>query len=456
MKRWSSRLVLGAFGLVACAIWARPLAAQGVTTAAVQGTVTSRDRGMPVENAVVTLTNTSTGQRFQAVTRSGGRFVLENVPPGGPYTIEARAIGFEAGRKTEVRLSLGQRFTADFVLAPQVVQLEDLTISGTVDPLINTGRTGAAQTISEHTIQNIPLLGRNFTDLILTTPQVTPAQGGGRSVGGQNNRFNTIQIDGGVNNDIFGLAASGTPGGQANAKPISLEAVQEFQVLIAPFDVRQGSFSGGLLNAITKSGTNEFHGSLFGALQSQDLVGVDTAGASISAFNIKQFGGTVGGPIIRDRLHFFVAADIQKKDTPFNGQDITEPTTGISQAKVDSVVNILKNQYGFDPGTGAAPVLGQPDNNLFAKLTYQIGVNNSIELSHNYVNASSDEFFRNSTRNPASPSATTTMRDGFMLSNSGYTFKTKTNSTRLKWTSIFANRYSNELSDRPADRARSP
>lgn len=444
MKSCYRRLIGAGIGLVSLVFVASPLLAQGVTTAALQGTVMSQDRA-PLANAIVTVLNTSTGQRLQAVTRSNGRYVLENVPAGGPYVIEVRAIGFEAGRKTDITLALGQRFTADFSLTPTVVQLEELTITATVDPLINTGRTGPAQTISNKTIETLPLLGRNFTDLVLAAPNVVPTSTGGRSVGGQNNRFNTIQIDGGVNNDVFGLAASGTPGGQADAKPLSLEAVQEFQVLIAPFDVRQGSFSGGLLNAITKSGTNEFRGSVFGYLQSQDLVGVDTANKEINAFNVKQYGATIGGPIIRDKLHFFAAADLQSRKSPFNGQDLSEPTTGISQAKVDSVRNILQSQYGFDPGTGGAPTLEKPDKNFFGKLTWQLGVNNTIEVSHNYVDASSDEFIRNSKRNPANPSSTTTMRDGYELSNSGYTFSSKTNSTRAKWSRVFSDRFSNEL-----------
>ncbi|MGE3526959.1 MAG: carboxypeptidase-like regulatory domain-containing protein, partial [Gemmatimonadales bacterium] len=145
MKSCYRRLIGAGIGLVSLVFVASPLLAQGVTTAAVQGTVMSQDRA-PLANAIVTVLNTSTGQRLQAVTRSNGRYVLENVPAGGPYVIEVRAIGFEAGRKTDITLALGQRFTADFSLTPSVVQLEELTITATVDPLINTGRTGPAQT----------------------------------------------------------------------------------------------------------------------------------------------------------------------------------------------------------------------------------------------------------------------------------------------------------------------
>src|SRR5262249_46173146 len=158
---------------------------------------------------------------------------------------------------------LGQRYLQDFQLKQQVVTLEELTVVAATNPLINSGRTGAAQIVNDTVIQRYPLLGRNFTDLIRTSPHVMA----GTSFAGQNNRFNNMMIDGGINNDLFGLSSGGTPGGSAGARPLSVEALQEFQMMVAPFDVRLGSFSGGLVNAITKTGTNQFHGSLFGYAQ---------------------------------------------------------------------------------------------------------------------------------------------------------------------------------------------
>src|SRR5205085_5697250 len=139
------------------------------------------------------------------------------------------------------------------------------------DVLADKGRAGPASALKAAAITELPLQGRNFGDLLNTDPRVTGNSAVGTSIGGQNNRFNNIQIDGGANNDLFGLASSGTPGGQSNAKPLSLEAVQEFNIQVAPFDVRMGSFAGGLVNAITKSGTNDFHGTLFGYYTGKSL-----------------------------------------------------------------------------------------------------------------------------------------------------------------------------------------
>ncbi len=398
--------------------------AQGPTSAALTGVIT-REGGQPVEAANVSLTNTSTGARLATTTRANGRYNFENVPPGGPYTIDVRGIGFQPATKTGIRLTLGQRQVEDFELQQQVVVLEELAVTAATNPLINTGRTGAAQTVSGETIRRMPSLGRNFTDLIRTSPQVLL----GSSVGGQNGRFNAIQIDGGVNNDIFGLASSGTPGGSAGAKPISLEAIQEYQVLVAPFDVRQGSFSGGLVNGITRSGTNEFHGSVFGYLQRPDLVGKDTAGVKISEFDIKQYGATFGGPIIRDRLHFFLSADLQTSTTPFVGLEADDPETGITSTVANRVRQILQDRYGFDPGGIEAPQnLNQPDKNFFGKLNAQLGGGSQLELSYNYTQASRDNFIRG-TRNLAD-------RDGWQLSNSGYQIANKTHSVRSKFSTV--------------------
>lgn len=403
-----------------------PAIAQGVTSAAVSGTI-SREGGGPIEGAVVQITNTATGARMQMATGASGRYLFENVQVGGPYTLQARAIGFEATTKTGIMLTLGQRLIENFTLRASVVTLQELAVEGAVNPLINANRTGPAQMISDTAISRLPLLGRNFTSLLNVSPQVSPTSTGGLSIGGQNNRFNTIQIDGGVNNDVFGLAASGTPGGGAGAKPLSIEALKEFQILVAPFDVRQGSFSGGLVNGVTKSGTNTWSGSLFGYTQRPSLVGKDTAGAEVADFDIKQYGGTLGGPIIRDRLHFFAAADLQSSATPFTGNNVSDPTIGITQATIDRVRNALINRYGFDPGGSDEPIIQRPDKNFFGKLSWTVN-NGLVELSHNYVDAGDDNLNR------------TTLdridRDGFILSNSGYTFASTTNSTRLKYTGL--------------------
>jgi len=381
----------------------RPSPAQGITSAAMAGRVAD-DGGQPVPAATVSLNSASTGVHYTTRSAADGRYVFENVQVGGPYTIEVRALGFEPARVTGLTLTLGQRFAQSFTLKRSAVELAAVSVVGESDPLHTTARTGAATFISDSTLRNLPTISRSFTDFIRTVPQVSASISGDEpSIDGQNNRFNNIQIDGGVNNDLFGLAGSGTPGGQANAHPISIEAVKEYQVLIAPFDVRQGNFTGGLVNAVTKSGTNEFHGSAFGYVQSQSLVGDGPNQIAISDFRQDQYGLSLGGPIVRDRVHFFVATDLQSRAAPFNGLTIGPNAAGgldsvgigIRQVTADSVRHVVTRNFGFDPGTWSAPTLSFPDHNVFGKITAQLATNSTLELSQNVVWASSDNLIHN-------------------------------------------------------------
>src|SRR5947207_7536081 len=421
--------------------------AQGVTSAAVVGRVID-DAGIAVPSATLTLSNPSTGARYSARSADDGRFFFENVEVGGPYTLDVRALGFEAGHLTDIWLRLGQRLVQNVTLKRAAVEVSGVTVTAEANPLTSQSRTGAQTFVSDSIIRRLPTLSRNFTDFIVTVPQVVTAGVPGATLGGQNNRFNNIQIDGGVNNDVFGLAASGTPGGQATAHPSSIEAVREYQVLIAPFDIRQGSFAGGLINAVTKSGSNVFHGSAFGFLQNQSFVGKDTAGVSQAEFTQSQYGASLSGPILRDRLHFFASVDVQHRETPWAGQQIGSDTTGgkdsvgvgIRQRTADTVAALLHTYglpYGFVPGTWQAPTLGNPDKNIFGKLTAQLGTNSQLEASYNFVDANQDNLTRNSTA--------TGFRDGYQLSNSGYNFRTRTNTAKAKWTTTVAGSYANEL-----------
>ncbi|HEV2750019.1 MAG TPA: carboxypeptidase regulatory-like domain-containing protein, partial [Gemmatimonadales bacterium] len=443
MKRlvWS----IGAFAAVLLSLAARVAAAQGVTSAAIAGRVTDESNA-PVVGAEVTVTNPSTGSRAARRTDADGRYFFENLAPGGPYTVAVHALGFGPQKIDNMTLALNQRATIDFSLKRAAVELATVTVETQANPLISTARTGPATFLSAQALSRLPNITRNFTDLIQTSPLAGTAQSSS-SVGGQNNRFNNIQIDGGVNNDVFGLASSGTPGGQANAHPISIEAIKEYQIQIAPFDVRQGSFTGGLVNGVTKSGTNQFHGSVFGYYQNQDLVGTDTVGHKVTHFYTDQYGFSVGGPIIRDRVQFFASGDWQQRGLPFSSQFLIKPDTaggqdsigvGIRASRADSVINILKTQYGFDAGGFGAPTLGNPDKNLFAKASVHLGTNSDLEVSHNYVNATAGNLTR-------SPIFGTQFRDGYQLSNSGWGQHNTTNTTRAVWKALLFERFSNEL-----------
>jgi outer membrane receptor protein involved in Fe transport len=442
--RSATARILAVLALVACAAVSGAFA-QGVTSASVRGHVLD-EAGSPVDGAVITATNAATGARYVGRSRTGGLFNIENLSLGR-YIIEARAIGYRPTRIESTRLSLGQVAEIELRMPQAAVELGAITVqTDEANPLISAARTGAGSSVSDSVILRLPTLNRNFTDFISNVPQVV-----GTSVGGMNNRFNNIQIDGAVNNDLFGLAASGTPGGQAGARPISVEAVREFQVLIAPFDVRQGGFTGGIVNVVTRSGTNDFRGSVFGYFQNNTLYGSYTDSTGLVSkqtdFSRSQYGFSLSGPIIRDRLHFFTVVDFSRRATPYSptGQ-ITPDTTGGADSSASNgngirwntaiaMDSIMQARYGYTVGGPVGPTIKNPDTNILFKLSGQLGASTHFDLSHNSVVASDMSL----THAPG------TANNGYQLSNSGYSFESKTNSTRLLMNTTFGGRFTNEL-----------
>ena len=392
--------------------------AQGVTTGAVSGTI-SNDQGQPVESAHIEVVNRATGSRSGTISRGDGRYYVQGLEVGGPYTVTARRIGFTPRDSTDVYVALGQNARVDLRMNTQATQLAGVQIMSASSGVISSSHKGIATTITDSVIARFPTLTRNFTDFVALSPQIS-TKGPGNSGGGQNNRFNGIQIDGSVANDLFGLSSTGQPGGQANAKQISLEAVKEYQVLLSPFDVRQGNFTGALVNAVTKSGSNQLHGSATYANRSEKLErNIDYLRAA--PFNVKQEGFWLGGPIIKDRLLFSVAPEWQQQEQPASGPYIGQPAGLLPKPPatpegVDSLRNILINQYAFaDPGNGGVVKNQNPLSNLFARVDLiNLPASSRLVARYNYVDAQQDVLSRSPTR--------------ITLSNNGYNFRSTTNS----------------------------
>lgn len=404
ISRWT-RTLLPALLLTLSA--AASLSAQGITTAAVRGRVVD-DTGAPVEGAEITLINTSTGQRFAGVSRSRGLFNIENVPVGGPYTLEASHIGYQLARRTGITLSLGQILELSLQMPRAAVELEELVVTAEQqDPLTAPSRTGTTAFVSDSAIRRLPTLNRNFTDFVITAPQVAEADG--LVLGGQHRKMNNIQIDGVSDNDLFGLGATGQPGGQVDAKSITLEAVKEYQVLIAPFDVRQSGFAGGLVNAVTRRGTNQFRASAFWYYQSDALVRDtvvfvrapgDTLRFGFGEYLQHQRGFSLGGPIVRDRVHFFGAGEWQTRDIPVQLAIGRDPlaAVGIQPDSARRVVEIFQSKYGvtLSPATYGPLTTESPNRNLFGRLDFQLGESHTLTVRHNHVLASGDAIPRTS------------------------------------------------------------
>ncbi|MEQ1692440.1 MAG: carboxypeptidase regulatory-like domain-containing protein, partial [Gemmatimonas sp.] len=405
-------------------------AAQGVTTGAIAGLVAD-ESGKPIDGALIQVENRSNGFKASTLTRENGRYYVQGLEVGGPYTVQVRRLGFAQQSTDGVIVKLGQTVPVDFVVKAQAATLAGVTVSATKGAIISPTKTGVSTTISDTAIARFPSLNRDFTDFARATPQVS-TNGNGLSGGGVNNRYNLIQIDGANESDLFGLGSNGRPGDQAGAKSISLDAVKEYQVLLSPFDVRQGNFSGLLINAVTKSGTNEFHGSLFGYTRDQDLTRKQSF---LGAYSRSQYGASIGGPIVKNKAFFFLSTEWQKEQLLASGPYIGSSDSPVSQTQVDAL-NAVLAPLGIAGGTGAQINRPNPLTNVFARVDLNFLPKTRVVLRHNYGYGENKNFFRD---------AITSSQPAFPLSSYAYAFTSSKNATVLQAFTALGNGVLNEL-----------
>jgi hypothetical protein len=389
-----------------CAIWtilllvlaARPTGAQTLTTGQLSGVVTDQQGGV-LPGVTVVAVHEPTGTRYETVSGPDGRFQIPNVRVGGPYTVTASLSGFKDQKDSSTTVSLGEEKTLDFRL-PVATISETVTVVG--QSTFSETRAGTAANVHQEELESLPTISRSLTDFARTSPYFNESNSNGGdsflSVAGRNNRYNNIQIDGAVNNDVFGLAASGTPGGQTGTQPISLDAIQEMQLVIAPYDVRQGMFSGGSMNVITKSGSNSFSGTGYFFARNEKLVGKIPAtfdqgtSTKVGRFKDQQGGFSEGGPIVKNHAFFFGNIDFARKQTPngFSADGSTGQAFG-HQAEVDRVASILKGQYGYDPGGDGEFSKRGNSNKVFIRTDFNLSAKNQLTVRNNYVDALADQ-----------------------------------------------------------------
>ncbi|MCB1008831.1 MAG: TonB-dependent receptor [Acidobacteria bacterium] len=404
--------------------------AQAVTTGAITGTVVAKTDGSLLPGVTVQAVHVPTGTTYVAYSRENGDFSLLNVRVGGPYRITATLDGFRGYEMSDVTVALGETRRLDVALEPETIT-EAITVTAEA-PLIDTTQGGAVSNVSSAQIAAVPTLDRSLEDLAKTSIYFT-ASGGVEgsdqttlSIAGRNNRYNTVQIDGAVNNDLFGLSSSGSPNGQAEAQPISLEAIQEVQLLVSPYDVRQGGFTGGGINAITKSGANTWHGSVFYNTRDNSWVGDGPNDRPFAKFSEDQYGGSLGGPIVRDKAFFFVTGELQRKDTP---SGYSAASIGV-EPQAELFRSILQNTYGYDPGSTGEFTRGTNNDNYFVRLDFNLGDSHQLTLRNNLVDAENDIWNGSSTL--------------FIFPDRPYNIRPKTNATVAQLNSIFGGSFFNE------------
>ena len=365
------------------------------TTSEIVGSIT--DGKSPLVGATVTVINVPTGTKTTTTTRSGGRYNLPNLRVGGPYSITITYVGYGTARRDSINLLLGQDFRADFALKSTSGNLTGVTVSSVrQNNIINSSRTGSQEIITRTQIERLPTINRSLQDFTKLE-----ASSNGLSFGGRSSQYNNVTVDGANFNNSFGL--SGTLGGQTNSQPISIEAIEQIQVNISPYDVRQGGFTGAGINSVTKSGTNKFSGSVYTYLKGAGTQGYNVDNVTVNRtpidYNLRGF--TVGGPIIENKLFFFVNAEQVRQEVPatsFTASDATHPaaTGSVSRANRDSLnalMSLLGDKLGgYNPGSFEGYNFKTRSDKVTAKIDWNINSKNTLTIKYNYLKSYADQF----------------------------------------------------------------
>ncbi len=421
--------------------------AQGVTTASMSGKITDAN-GEPLIGATVVAVHTPSGSQYGTATRVDGGYTLPAMRVGGPYTITTSYAGFSDFIEENVYLSLGQDLGFSCELSDSAIKLEGITVVAQREGALNAAPTGAETLIGEESINSVPTVERNFNDFIKLTPQASTTEDGGISIAGMNNRYNSIFIDGAVNNDVFGLSDQGTNGGQTGISPISIDAIEEFQVVLAPYDVRLGGFAGGGINAVTRSGSNKFEGSAYFLTRNENFVGkthrysidpnkelgddeVESLRTKVDDFSANTYGFRLGGPIVKNKIFFFINAELQRDQTP-QPFDFINYEGDTDEAGLNALADFLRNNYGYDPGGFLNNTRELNGEKILARFDFNLSQNSKLKLRHSFTRGTS-----------VSPSSSNDQTINFY--NGGIFFPSTTNSSAIELNSIFGSSASNDL-----------
>ena len=382
MSKSIKNLVLAAIALVAGVV-----ANAQVTTSSIAGRVVDNDG--PVAGAAVIATHTPSGTVYGVVTNAEGRYTINGMRTGGPYSVEVSCLGYQSVTYTDVTLQLAETFSLNASLKEDSQMLSEALVIAAPKSKFTAEKTGAATNISSEQITSLPTVSRSITDIT----KLSPYGGNGMTFAGADGRTANFTVDGANFNNNFGLS-SNLPGGNS---PISIDAIEEVQVVISPYDVRQTNFIGGGVNAITKSGTNTFKGSAYVYHKNENLGGDTIDGEQIGGARAKNrsttYGFTLGGPIVKNKLFFFVNAELTKSPTVVNrwrgSEDgVAVPDSYISRTTLDDLKKVsefVKNKYGYDTGSWTDYPADESNTKLLARLDWNINDKNKLALRYNYT-----------------------------------------------------------------------
>ncbi len=416
-----------------------------VTTSSVSGIVVNQ-AGETLPGATVVAVHEPSGTRYGTATRSSGRFSISGMRVGGPYTVTVTFIGYESQRIEDVFLSLGVTTDLEFELAEEGAELDEIVVLGRRGAIISSERTGASTSIGRESIDHLPSVSRTLTDFTRLTPQAS-----GNTFAGQDHRVNHFTVDGSSFNNQFGLGDRSEPGGRTGVPPISLDAIEQIQVNVAPYDVRQGSFIGAGVNSVTRSGTNEYTGSLYYQFTNNNLVGTEASGQDVTVgeFQDRMIGVRLGGPIIEDRLFFFTSFERQSERQPGTtfltntGQPVGGNITRVQQSDVDELSAFLRDNFGYETGPYTGYDNETPSTRFLAKLDFNLDDNNRFSLRYTHLDSQTDVLMSNSSSLGFGDRRTNL--DAINPRNSNYIILENIRSVIGEWNSTFRDNVANNM-----------
>lgn len=415
-----------------------------VTTSGMNGKITGPNKEALPGATIVAIHNPS-GTKYGTTTDAGGYFRLPNMNVGGPYTVTVTYIGYNEAKQENIYLTLGQTFKLDASLDEKGQAIKEVEIIGRRNQLFDPNRKGAQTLVNRQQIDALPTVGRNYTDFVRMTPQAKLTKDGngnnGITIAGSNSRYNAIFVDGAVQNDVFGLADNGANGGQIGISPFSIDIIDQFNINVSPFDVKQGGFAGGAINAVTRRGSNEIEGSAYYFFRNQSLAGKTPTDdpkverKRLSDFASQTYGVRIGGPIIKNKLFYFFNTEIQRDNSP-QPFDYQTYATGMGNraASRDAIAQLTQklNGLGYDPGGYESSARELNGEKFFLRLDWNINDVHKFTIRHQYTNGHSISPGRSSS-------------SSLVFGNKGVDFTSTTNATTAELKSLFGNKAANSL-----------